>query len=73
VIAARLPSPSQPRLEITPDAGQYDQLVRDLKLLRRLGAPSNTAAIVDAVHERATREQSLSKPAASPIRRRVSK
>jgi hypothetical protein len=55
VIAARLPSPARPKLEITPNVRQYEQLCRDMKLLRRLGAISNTDAIIDAVHERAER------------------
>ena len=55
VIAAKLPSPARPRLEIAPDARQYEQLCDDLKLLRRRGAISNTDAIIDAVHERAAR------------------
>jgi hypothetical protein len=41
---------ANPRLEITPSAAQYEQLCRDLKKLRKLGAPSHTAAIVGAVH-----------------------
>lgn len=39
-----------PRIEITPTVAQYHQLCRDLKALRRLGATSNTAAILQAVH-----------------------
>lgn len=39
-----------PCIEITPTAAQYDQLCRDLRALRSQGAPSNTAAILEAVH-----------------------
>ena len=46
----RMARASNPRLEITPTAAQYEQLCRDLKKLRKLGAPSHTAAIVGAVH-----------------------
>lgn len=55
VLAARLPSPARARLEITPDQREYEQLCRDLNLLRRLGAPTNTHAIIEAVHEHAER------------------
>lgn len=44
------PAATNPRLEITPSAAQYEQLCRDLKALRRSGAPSHTAAILEAVH-----------------------
>ena len=39
-----------PCIEITPSPAQYEQLCDDLKVLRRAGATSNTAAILDAVH-----------------------
>lgn len=42
-------NPPSPRIEITPTPAQYKQLCRDLQLLRESGAPSNTAAILDAV------------------------
>ena len=35
---------------VPPLAAQYEQLCRDLAKLRKLGAPSHTAAIVGAVH-----------------------
>jgi hypothetical protein len=60
VIAAHLPAPTRPRLEIIPDARQYEQLCRDLKLLRRLGATSNTDAIIDAVRQHADRMDKVS-------------
>jgi hypothetical protein len=41
---------AKPRIEITPSQAQYKQLCRDLKKLRKLGAPSHTAAILEAVH-----------------------
>ena len=44
----------RPRLEITPSLAQYRQLLCDLKKLRKLGAPSHTAAILSAVHAAAT-------------------
>lgn len=44
---------ANPHLEITPTEAQYTQLCRDLKKLRKLGAPSHTAAIVAAVHSAA--------------------
>jgi hypothetical protein len=48
---AAQPSPAtNPRIEITPSVAQYRQLCRDLGKLRKLGAPTNTAAILDAVH-----------------------
>ena len=41
-------------LEITPTEAQLRQLLADLQILReRTGAASNTAAILDAVHEAA--------------------
>jgi hypothetical protein len=54
-----MPSPEHKRpripcIEITPTSAQYEQLCRDLKMLRKLGAPSHTAAIVQAVHAAAT-------------------
>ena len=45
--------PQHPIIEITPSVEQYRQLVRDLAKLRKAGAPSNTAAIVDAIHRAA--------------------
>jgi hypothetical protein len=39
-----------PLIEITPGPEEYDQLVSDLARLRERGAPSNTAAVVAAVH-----------------------
>lgn len=39
-----------PVIEITPTPDEYDQLVHDLARLREHGAPSNTAAVVEAVH-----------------------
>ena len=48
-LAARAAA-AHPRIEITPSVTQYAQLCRDLKKLRKLGAPSHTAAIVAAVH-----------------------
>jgi hypothetical protein len=41
---------SSPRIEITPSPAQYKQLCRDLAKLRKTGATSHTAAIVQAVH-----------------------
>src|SRR4051812_29288179 len=40
---------------ITVSPSQFETLARDLKLLRAHGAESNTRAIIDAVHERASR------------------
>jgi hypothetical protein len=37
---------TNPRIEITPSAREYEQLCRDLKRLREAGAISNTAAIL---------------------------
>jgi hypothetical protein len=48
-VAARAAT-ANPRIEITPSAAQYKQLCRDLAKLRKIGAPSHTAAIVEAVH-----------------------
>jgi hypothetical protein len=48
-IEGRLPAARGPRIEITPSPAQYEQLCRDLKILRKGGAASNTAAILDAV------------------------
>ncbi len=45
-----------PVIEITPSPNEYDQLVRDLARLREHGAPSNTAAVVAAVHAAAYRK-----------------
>jgi hypothetical protein len=53
-IVERSPAQSNPRLEITPSLAQYRQLCRDLKKLRKLGAPSHTQAIVAAVHAAAS-------------------
>jgi hypothetical protein len=44
-----------PRLEITPSAGDYDQLCEDLAVLRKGGDESNTEAVLRAVHEAAER------------------
>lgn len=41
---------AHPHLEITPSPAEYEELCRDLGKLRKLGAPSNTAAILAAVH-----------------------
>lgn len=38
------------RVEIRPSAEEYRQLCEDLGELRRRGAETNTAAIVEAVH-----------------------
>jgi hypothetical protein len=42
---------SRPIIEITPSPEQYRQLCCDLETLRAAGAESNTAAVIDAVHE----------------------
>jgi len=42
-----------PRIEITPTPAEFRQLCRDLGALRRAGAISNTAAIVEAVRRAA--------------------
>lgn len=52
--AAPAGQPSNPRLEITPTLSEYRQLCRDLRKLRKLGAPSHTQAIVSAVHAAAS-------------------
>jgi hypothetical protein len=44
---------SRPIIEITPSPEQYRQLCRDLKTLREEGADSNTAAVLEAVHQAA--------------------
>lgn len=49
------PISSGPRLEITPSAGDYDQLCQDLAVLRKGGAQSNTEAVLRAVHQAAER------------------
>jgi hypothetical protein len=77
-IETRLPSPSGPRIEITPSAAQYEQLCRDLKILREGGAPTNTAAILEAVRAAAAggtvgggrRKPSGKRPASPRSRRR---
>ena len=46
--------PPTVRLEITPTHSQYKQLCDDLRELRRLGAETNTAAIINAVRDAAT-------------------
>jgi hypothetical protein len=38
-----------PRIEITPSVSEYRQLCDDLRELRKKGAKTNTAAIVEAV------------------------
>lgn len=43
-----------PCIEITPTPEEYEQLCRDLARLRKLGAPSNTAAVLAAVGAAAT-------------------
>ncbi len=50
---------SAARVEITPSATQYRQLVANLRVLRDAGAESNTAAIIAAVQRAAddTRRQ----------------
>lgn len=42
-----------PRIEITPTVAEYEQLCRDLSVLRKKGAATNTAAVIDAVHRAA--------------------
>jgi hypothetical protein len=44
---------SRPIIEITPSPEQYRQLCKDLKTLRAAGAESNTAAVLEAVHQAA--------------------
>jgi len=46
---------ASPIIEITPTPEEYEQLSRDLTMLRRRGALSNTAAVLAAVHAAATR------------------
>lgn len=41
----------RPCIEITPTPAEYEQLCRDLAALREAGATSNTAAILQAVHD----------------------
>lgn len=55
VLAVSLPTQDRPRLEICPAPGEFDQFCRDLELLRRNGANSNTEAIISAVREEAQR------------------
>lgn len=40
-------------ITITPSPDQYRQLCQDLEIMRDAGATSNTAAIIDAVHQAA--------------------
>lgn len=42
-------TPKVVRIEITPTASEYRQLCDDLRELRKRGAKTNTAAIVQAV------------------------
>lgn len=51
-----------PCIEITPTPEQYVQLCRDLAKLRSLGAPSNTAAIIEAVSDAATSRRIGARP-----------
>lgn len=51
----RAESAANPIIEITPTPEEYEQLSLDLTVLRRRGAPSNTAAVLAAVHAAATR------------------
>jgi hypothetical protein len=55
VAIKRIDLKANPRIEITPSATQYRRLYRDLAVLRAAGATSNTAAIVEAVHDAAMR------------------
>jgi hypothetical protein len=48
--------PKPIEIVITPSEAQYRQLCRDLEVLRRDGAESNTAAILDAVRSVARRK-----------------
>ena len=48
--AARMAHAANPLIEITPTAEEYHQLCHDLAKLRKLGALSNTAAVLTAVH-----------------------
>lgn len=54
-LITRAPKEPRPRIEITPTADEYRRLCRDLAKLRAQGAPSNTAAILDAVNRAAKR------------------
>jgi hypothetical protein len=49
-LAERAVPAANPQIEITPSVPEYEQLCRDLAKLRKLGAPSNTAAVLAAVH-----------------------
>jgi hypothetical protein len=51
----RVEPAANPIIEITPTPEEYEQLSLDLTTLRRRGAPSNTAAVLAAVHAAATR------------------
>lgn len=55
VAIKRIDLKANPRIEITPSVAQYRRLYRDLAVLRAAGATSNTAAIVEAVHDAAMR------------------
>ncbi len=73
MIVGHFPAAPGPRIEITPTGAQYEQLCRDLAALREAGAPSNTAAIVDAVRTAAQtsyRQQRPQKRRAAPRRPR---
>jgi hypothetical protein len=48
-------SAASPIIEITPTPEEYEQLSQDLTALRGKGAASNTAAVLAAVHDAATR------------------
>lgn len=48
-------TPREIQVIITPPLPAYRQLLRDLQELRIAGAESNTAAVVEAVHEAAAR------------------
>lgn len=50
-----------PLIEITPTAAEYEELCRDLGKLRKLGAPSNTAAVLAAVHTAAAGKKTQGK------------
>lgn len=45
---------SNPEILITPSPAEYERLIRDLETLRESGASSNTAAIIEAVSEKAS-------------------
>jgi hypothetical protein len=76
--AGRLTKGSDRRLviEITPTPAEYQRLNADLTRLRALGFPSNTAAVVEAVHalssesgkaaELAAKDASEEKPSSDP-------